>query len=306
MSLRDRGTNLRSRRRNQGAIVELTPLIDITFQLLIFFLLTATFQEDSSIDVDLARAKNQDKASRDVQAKHGKPVPQAITRTVTAGGIPSYHVSWRVGTAADDGMGTDDGGYEYISIEPQDLVQQRFPELVQKFLESEKERTKQGDGEKNRRRAFLDSLWINVADTSDKDKNEDFGPSPCQKRNKKRKTFFADSKRPCLPPAAQKQSAQEGGDDVHKLLRCVHVRQPFDGAGESSIESPDGASRASEASQDKEDACTSPLNQKRRDGESLPPTPLYCHFGAFLIPVTPIEAMVPGEFPPRRIYIRRT
>ncbi|MCA9700734.1 MAG: biopolymer transporter ExbD [Myxococcales bacterium] len=64
MSLRDRGTNLRSRRRNQGAIVELTPLIDITFQLLIFFLLTATFQEDSSIDVDLARAKNQDKASK--------------------------------------------------------------------------------------------------------------------------------------------------------------------------------------------------------------------------------------------------
>lgn len=42
----------------------MTPLIDITFQLLIFFLLTATFQEDSSIDVDLARAKNQQKATQ--------------------------------------------------------------------------------------------------------------------------------------------------------------------------------------------------------------------------------------------------
>ncbi|NVB38865.1 biopolymer transporter ExbD [Pseudenhygromyxa sp. WMMC2535] len=66
MSLRDRGGgHLRHRRRSgQGAAVELTPLIDITFQLLIFFLLTATFQQDSSIDVDLARAKNQQKANK--------------------------------------------------------------------------------------------------------------------------------------------------------------------------------------------------------------------------------------------------
>lgn len=65
MNLRDRQQGaLRPRRRGQGAVVELTPLIDITFQLLIFFLLTATFQEDSSIDVDLARAKNQQKAKK--------------------------------------------------------------------------------------------------------------------------------------------------------------------------------------------------------------------------------------------------
>ncbi|TPV92714.1 MAG: biopolymer transporter ExbD [Myxococcales bacterium FL481] len=51
----------RRRNRRGGAIVELTPLIDITFQLLIFFLLTATFQDSSSLDVDLARAKNQQK-----------------------------------------------------------------------------------------------------------------------------------------------------------------------------------------------------------------------------------------------------
>lgn len=61
---RDRGHLRHRRRRGQGAVVELTPLIDITFQLLIFFLLTATFQEDSSLDVDLARAKNQQKAKQ--------------------------------------------------------------------------------------------------------------------------------------------------------------------------------------------------------------------------------------------------
>jgi biopolymer transport protein ExbD len=66
MSLRDRDSgHLRHRRRrNQGSLVDLTPLIDIVFQLLIFFLLTATFQESSSLDVDLARAKNQQKAQK--------------------------------------------------------------------------------------------------------------------------------------------------------------------------------------------------------------------------------------------------
>ncbi|MFV8752489.1 ExbD/TolR family protein [Nannocystaceae bacterium ST9] len=56
--------NLRHRRRRTENLIDLTPVIDITFQLLIFFLLTATFQEDSSIDVDLARAKNQQKAQK--------------------------------------------------------------------------------------------------------------------------------------------------------------------------------------------------------------------------------------------------
>lgn len=56
--------NLRHRHRRTENLIDLTPVIDITFQLLIFFLLTATFQEDSSIDVDLARAKNQQKAQK--------------------------------------------------------------------------------------------------------------------------------------------------------------------------------------------------------------------------------------------------
>ena len=51
----------RHRRRRESAAVELTPLIDITFQLLIFFLLTATFQQQNpSFKVKLPKAKNQD------------------------------------------------------------------------------------------------------------------------------------------------------------------------------------------------------------------------------------------------------
>lgn len=53
----------RGRRRRDPATVDLTPLIDVTFQLLIFFLLTATFRDFSSLDVDLAQAKNTQKAT---------------------------------------------------------------------------------------------------------------------------------------------------------------------------------------------------------------------------------------------------
>lgn len=58
MSFRARG--LARRRRRRETLVDLTPLIDIVFQLLIFFLLTATFQETPSFKVKLPKAKNTD------------------------------------------------------------------------------------------------------------------------------------------------------------------------------------------------------------------------------------------------------
>lgn len=61
---REAGHLRHRRRRNQGVLLDLTPLLDVVFQLLMFFLLTATFQESSSLDVDLARAKNQEKAAK--------------------------------------------------------------------------------------------------------------------------------------------------------------------------------------------------------------------------------------------------
>ena len=64
IAAREAGHLRHRRRRKQTTIVDLTPLIDIVFQLLIFFLLTATFQENSSLEVDLARAKNQQKAQK--------------------------------------------------------------------------------------------------------------------------------------------------------------------------------------------------------------------------------------------------
>ncbi|MCA9654191.1 MAG: biopolymer transporter ExbD [Myxococcales bacterium] len=57
-------------------MVELTPLIDIVFQLLIFFLLTTTFQNNPSFKVKLPKANNTDVRQE----------PKAVTVTVSADG----------------------------------------------------------------------------------------------------------------------------------------------------------------------------------------------------------------------------
>jgi biopolymer transport protein ExbD len=51
---------MRPHRRQAGQSVDLTPLIDIVFQLLIFFLLTATFQQNPSFKVKLPKANNKE------------------------------------------------------------------------------------------------------------------------------------------------------------------------------------------------------------------------------------------------------
>lgn len=51
------------RKRPGGALVDLTPLIDVTFQLLIFFLLTATFNTDAAFKVKLPKASSNEPAT---------------------------------------------------------------------------------------------------------------------------------------------------------------------------------------------------------------------------------------------------
>jgi len=49
--------NLRKFRREEMS-VNLTPLIDVVFLLLIFFMVTTTFREESEIEIDLPQASN--------------------------------------------------------------------------------------------------------------------------------------------------------------------------------------------------------------------------------------------------------
>jgi biopolymer transport protein ExbD len=73
----DRAKGLRARRRNNGqVIIDLTPLIDVVFQLLIFFILTTTFETNPAFQVKLPKANNADV----------KQEPKSVVVTVTSDG----------------------------------------------------------------------------------------------------------------------------------------------------------------------------------------------------------------------------
>jgi biopolymer transport protein ExbD len=77
VSITDRTKGLRARRRNQGnVLVDLTPLIDVVFQLLIFFILTTTFETNPAFQVKLPKANNADV----------KQEPKSVVVTVTSDG----------------------------------------------------------------------------------------------------------------------------------------------------------------------------------------------------------------------------
>ena len=107
MNLGDRASGLRARRRARqgGAVVDLTPLIDIVFQLLIFFLLTATFQVNPSFQVKLPKAQNRDTTAQ----------PKSVVVTVDPSGVmevdgnrvDARELALRLCKAAEESKGED-------------------------------------------------------------------------------------------------------------------------------------------------------------------------------------------------------
>jgi biopolymer transport protein ExbD len=66
MNFRGRGAAGGLRKRGsvvEGMTIDLTPLIDVTFQLLIFFMLTATFNNDAAFKVKLPKATSNEPAT---------------------------------------------------------------------------------------------------------------------------------------------------------------------------------------------------------------------------------------------------
>ena len=247
-------------------------------------------------------------ADNRIRTKPNKPVPLQITKRATVGGVASYHVSWRAGATATDNDGNGIGGYEYATVEPQNLVEKRFPKIVEEFIQAEKERMKQGDGEKNRRRAFLDLLCINVeGKTEQPGEKEDPEPSPAKKRRKRQGFLDEDNNGRVSMKHAGKSKGRAPGDDVCKLLRGIKSKpfaEPADNSTIASIESKVDA-LLEQRDDDKENTAAASPEQRRQAASMALGSPLFCHFGSFLIPISPIEAMPPGEYPPRRIYIHR-
>lgn len=67
--------NFQSERRTKGIVaLEITPLVDIVFLLLIFFLLTATYVKNPNLDISLP------KASLDQATSHKKDIGIAVKK----------------------------------------------------------------------------------------------------------------------------------------------------------------------------------------------------------------------------------
>ncbi|MCU0662176.1 MAG: biopolymer transporter ExbD [Myxococcota bacterium] len=54
-----------NRARRGAAVIELTPLVDIIFQLLLFFLITATYTKNPTLDINLPKAGSKSMGTHD-------------------------------------------------------------------------------------------------------------------------------------------------------------------------------------------------------------------------------------------------
>ena len=59
--------NIRPSRRKRSVLVDMTPLIDVVFLLLIFFMVSTTFDKQTQIKVDLPEASNQAEENKETR-----------------------------------------------------------------------------------------------------------------------------------------------------------------------------------------------------------------------------------------------
>jgi len=229
-----------------------------------------------------------------------EPVAQRITKTLTQNQIPCYEVAWVVSATITDENGEGMDGYEYSTIEPRELIDARYPTLLAKFQADEKEKQKQGDGEKMRRQAFLDSL-VGQADGEEgnhKRKTAD---------TKKREGFFQ-SKRLHTNQNFNRRSKNRAGDDVCHLLRFVI--DPAEHPQKGTTDYLDDSSIESDSAMPLPKPKDPDLNHGGvRIHRSFVATPIldadnsmFCNMG-IMVEITPIESNQ-GAYPPRNIFVR--
>ncbi|KAL7569289.1 hypothetical protein ACA910_016836 [Epithemia clementina (nom. ined.)] len=157
-----------------------------------------------------------------IRFSRSQPVPTRIVRALTKKDYPFYEVKWKVEATLADEEGNGVDGYEYSTIEPQDMIKNCFPQLCKDYDEAEKERLKQGDGQQENRRMFLRSLCIDVQapvenEAGDEPKSPGKRKKPCVK---KREAFFkTKGGRPRIPLSVAKRT--KTGKEAGFLLRCI-------------------------------------------------------------------------------------
>lgn len=116
------------------------------------------------------------------------PIPIEIKRCLVRDQIQCFEISWKVNATVTDSEGNDIDGYEFSTIEAQDLIKNRYPDLVVTFQAMEKEKQKQGDTEKVKRREFLEKI-LNLG-TSEHKKDVDQLAKKGRKQKRVQEKFF--------------------------------------------------------------------------------------------------------------------
>jgi flap endonuclease GEN len=193
--------------------------------------------------IDDAVQNNPSRITRPINGD--QPIAKVINKSLVHNQVPSYEITWVVNATVTDANGNGVDGYEYVTIEPQHLVQEKYPQLVVAFERAEQIRAKQGDGMKNWRRDFLQSFVFGKSDPNDdqnqqqQQEKEDVVSKPLRKHtskmDKKRHDFFNNYMKSSSTfnkrtknvhkrnrkVKHNKRQADDciGGDDIRNLLR---------------------------------------------------------------------------------------
>ena len=224
-----------------------------------------------------------------------RPVAKAILKAVTRNQVSCFEVTWVVHATATDANGEEIDGFEYTTVEPRDLIERKYPRLVEAFTAVLREREKQGSGMKKERRCFLENVLF--ASSHDEHPGEHY----LRKPDKKRAEFFQKNKSmlhvrdyQASIRKRQRRLGHFGGDDVGNLLRFASCEPLSFSPAKTQAVSP----------QDSKE------NMFGKDLEATPPMDeaekelLFCTMGSFEIQITPIESNH-GAFPPTNIFVHR-
>jgi flap endonuclease GEN len=239
------------------------------------------------------------------------PIPQKITKLIVQNSIPCYQVSWVVKATLTDDSGNGIDGYEYSTIEPRHLFDDRYPHLADAFQVVEMERQKQGDAEQQRRAKFLEEVFgLDAVEGSEQcDRMETESPrrnKKLVKKMKKRRDVFERKAREGVAGENRNGKSRRGrgcgGDDVACLLHATGIaRSPITKQGKSS---PSGMEIYVETKPPIEGRTA--VGTPSQGVSTEPGQGVYCRMGGYMIQITPLKASLPvGISPPRFALCRR-
>lgn len=222
-----------------------------------------------------------------------KPVPQKITRSLVRNQIESFEVQWVVHATVTNEQGDGIDGYEFMTIETQEIVKEKYPDLVTNFKQIETERTKQGNAMQVQRQDFLDRfLFKNIPPIYN-------GGFKRKAAAKKREAFFKNGKKP--EPSRKKSKLAPISMDVVNLLRF---------AGKTQVKTTPAKEERKVVLPTIPEENSPLLDYPINNFHGTPLANLeeeenqvFCQLGGIDVEITPVSSNR-GMFPPRHIFVR--